>query len=117
MSYDIRLVDAAGETIELSEPHTLRGGTFASGGTTEAWLNITYNYARFYYDIWPEQGIRYLYGKTGADALPLLARAIAKLGCERSDNYWDDTSGNAGAALLDLAQLCSLCPDGVINGD
>ena len=70
MSYDIRLVDAAGETIELSEPHTLRGGTFASGGTTEAWLNITYNYARFYYDIWPEQGIRYLYGKTG----PMLYR-------------------------------------------
>jgi hypothetical protein len=40
MSYDIRLIDPiTKETLELEEPHNLRGGTYAMGGTPEAWLN------------------------------------------------------------------------------
>lgn len=46
MSYDIRLTDrVTGETLEATAPHQIRGGTYAVGGTTELWLNVTYNYA------------------------------------------------------------------------
>ena len=49
MSYDIALNDpVTGDIIELSEPHFMQGGTYAVGGTTEFWLNITYNYGKFY---------------------------------------------------------------------
>ena len=47
MSYDISLREpVSGEQVYFDEPHQMNGGTYALGGTTEAWLNITYNYAR-----------------------------------------------------------------------
>ena len=50
MSYDINIVDlSTGETIETADPHHIAGGTYQVGGTTRLWLNITYNYSRFYY--------------------------------------------------------------------
>lgn len=50
MSYDIYLKDpVTKEVIEFDEPHQMKGGMFAVGGTREAWLNITYNYANYYY--------------------------------------------------------------------
>jgi len=48
MSYDIYLNDADGETLNLPSRHVLKGGTYALGGTSQAWLNITYNYAPFF---------------------------------------------------------------------
>ena len=51
MSYDIYLKDpVTQEVIEFDEPHQMKGGMYAVGGTTEAWLNVTYNYAQYYYD-------------------------------------------------------------------
>lgn len=42
MSYDITLNDpVTKEPIQLDTPHQMRGGMYAIGGTTEAWLNIT----------------------------------------------------------------------------
>lgn len=50
MSYDIYLTDpVTHEPLELEATHHMRGGTYAMSGTTEAWLNITYNYADWYY--------------------------------------------------------------------
>ena len=50
MSYDIELKDPVTQkTIELDTPHQMQGGTYAIGGTTEAWLNITWNYNDWYY--------------------------------------------------------------------
>ena len=50
MSYDIYLRDrVTKETVHFDTPHQMAGGTYAIGGTTEAWLNITYNYAQWYY--------------------------------------------------------------------
>ena len=80
MSYDINLTDpVTHEVIELSEPHFMRGGTYAVGGTTDMWLNVTYNYAKFYYrdDVLGEDGIRTIYGMTGAESIPVLEKAIA----------------------------------------
>ena len=119
MSYDIHFKDPkTGEAIEFDERHLIRGGTYAIDGTSRAWLNITYNYAPFYYQLIDrENGIRSLYGKSGAEAIPILEAAIAKLGTYRSGYYWEATPGNAGAALNDLLTLCKMAPHGVLDGD
>lgn len=119
MSYDISFQDAGtGNTVHLEDPHQLKGGTYALGGTTEAWLNITYNYSDYYYELWPNNGINSLYGKTAGECIPILEDAVEKLGTERSDDYWEPTRGNAGAALMDLLELARGVPlDAVVNGD
>jgi len=119
MSYDIYL-QTDGVTIQLDSPHYLKGGTFAQGGTTEAWLNITYNYAQFFYKhINSRRGIRWIYGRTVKEVLPVLRKAMVDIGPEgRSDNYWDKTPGNASVALQTLIDLALECPeDAVFEGD
>lgn len=50
MSYDISLCDpVTHETLEADSTHFIAGGTRAIGGTKELWLNITWNYGKFYY--------------------------------------------------------------------
>ncbi len=119
MSYDIRLCDpVTKEGLEADMPHHVRGGTYAMGGTPEMWLNVTYNYSSHYYKhIDAEKGIRALYGKTGAETIPLLESAISKLGDDVSDDYWAATEGNAKRALLGLLAFAKMRPDGVWDGD
>jgi hypothetical protein len=118
LSYDIYLKDpTTGETIELDEPHQLRGGTYCVGGTTEATLNVTYNYAKHYYRVMGEKGIRGIYGLTGEQSIPVLATAVAQLGGDRSGDYWAPTEGNAREALMDLLALAQMAPHGIWDGD
>ena len=129
MSYDISLVDpVTKETLQLPCAHVMTGGTFMADydentgmytpkPTTEAWLNITYNYSHYYYEatdkdprfahdevsayyadgtkgpIVTEYGIRGIYGKTGAESIPLLEDMIRRI-TERyqKDGKWIDTS-------------------------
>ena len=87
MSYDISLCDpVTKETLHTGEAHFMAGGTRSVGGTTELWLNITYNYSRWYYrpGVFPKGtqeigGIRTLYGMTGAESIPVLKKAIEML--------------------------------------
>ena len=118
MSYDISLVDpVTKETLEIENPHQIRGGTYAVGGTTEAWLNITWNYAPFYYEVFGEKGIRTIYGMTGAESIPVIKAAMEKLGDDVDPDYWKATPGNAKRALAGLLALAQLRPDGVWTGD
>ena len=118
MSYDIYLRDPVTcETLEVETAHQIRGGTYAVGGTKEAWLNITWNYAKHYYRIFGEKGIRTIYGMTGAESIPVLKAAADKLGDEVSEDYWEPTEGNAKRALLGLLALAQMRPDGVWEGD
>jgi len=118
MSYDIELKDpVTKETIELNEVHYMKGGTYQIGGTREAWINITYNYSRHYYKTMGEDGIRTIYGKTGAESIPILQSAIAKLGDEVDMDYWKSTEGNAKKALYQLLALAQMRPDGIWEGD
>ena len=130
MSYDISLKDpVTKETIEITEPHFMRGGTYRVGGTTELWLNITYNYSHYYYEatdkdprfahdevscyyadgtkgpIETEYGIRGIYGKTGAESIPMLEDMIQRITekyqkggewieTERTKARWYDENGN-----------------------
>ncbi len=99
MSYDIEAVcPKCKSTIEFEEPHHMIGGTYAVGGSTEAWLNVTYNYANRF-------DFRGLGGREVAKTIPELEAAVKRLGTERSADYWENTEGNAGAACANLLTL------------
>lgn len=138
MSYDIFLEHpVTKETLLLDMPHQMKGGTYAAGGTREAWLNITYNYSRWYYmeGVFPEReykGIRSIYGMTGAESIPVLKKAIAvleasdqelspeektKLEAQGASGYWLPTKANAIAPLHSLLAMAQMRPDGVWAGD
>lgn len=123
MSYDIKLHDpVTKEPIELEAKHFMRGGTYAIDGTSEAWLNITYNYSKFYYEVEPEKGIRSIYGMTGAESIPVLQNMIDQItkkypNAETSKNYWNATPGNAIKPLHQLIAMAKMRPDGVWDGD
>ena len=76
MSYDIYIEDENGETITVAERHQLRGGTYCVGGSEKLHLNITYNYAPYYFTAFDEDGIRSLYGKKVVDTVQTIANAI-----------------------------------------
>ncbi len=119
MSYDITMVDGVtGEVMEMDAPWwTLQGGTY-SPSTCEAWLSVTYNYSRHYCRVFPgEEGIRTLYGMTGADSIPVLEAAIAALGDDVDEDYWQPTEGNAKRALVQLQALAEMFPAAVWEGD
>jgi hypothetical protein len=117
MSYDLGLRDAiTGESLTLDVPHQMRGGNYAIGGSPTADINITYNYSTFFYKVIPE-GIRSLYGMTGADSIPVLESAISQLGDDVSKDYWKATEGNAKRALMQCLALAKMRPDGVWDGD
>lgn len=106
MSYDIYIVDKTGAVMQADKQHLLRGGTFAAGGTTELWLNVTYNYSGIIGKVL-DGGLRSLDGKTVAETLTTLAYAAGKLGEDEDPDYWKPTEGNARRALLDLIALGS----------
>ena len=60
MSYDIELRHpVTGDTLQLDEPHHMRCGTYQVGGTTDAHINITYNYSRYFVAAFEdERGVR-----------------------------------------------------------
>ena len=105
MSYDIELVDrTTGDVIQLPTKHLMTGGTFRAEYNPEtdtfsplpisdAWLNITYNYAHYYYEategderFGESGGIRGIYGKTGAESIALLDTMITRI----TDKYTKD---------------------------
>lgn len=138
MSYDIFLTDpVTKEALLLDAPHQIKGGTYAIGGTNEATLNVTYNYARWYHmeGVFQERelgGIRSIYGMTGAESIAVLKHAIAVL--TNSDQeltaeeqaeyerygatgYWMPTKANAIRPLYGLLAFAQMRPDGVWDGD
>lgn len=90
MSYDIRLKDpVTGETAEVPG-HLMIGGTykadyhleartFTPALNTEATLNITYNYGRYYYEVYEDRGIREIYRKTGQESIAVLEHMIQSI--------------------------------------
>lgn len=115
MSYDIEL--KYDDEIAQVDNHE-DGGTYQVGGSTEAWLNITWNYAEFYYEhLDADLGIRWLYGKTGRETEERLAQAVVALGTTQHHDYWEPTRGNAGYALNILLGWARQHPDAVWSGD
>lgn len=115
MSYDINVVRSKDKSrVRLRSKHGIQGGTYAIGGTDEAWLNITYNYSEWFCKLWPERddnnggGIRSLYGRPIDEVIEELDRAIGILKGEPDEDYWAATEGNAREALFELKLLCEL---------
>jgi len=141
MSYDIYLKDpVTKEVIEFYEPHQMHGGLYQVGGTREAWLNITYNYANYYYSategderffgqLWYEEpknlGIRGIYGKTGSESIRMLHDMICRIEpmpdeeCDDPEctGYWKPTAKNAIRPLYQLIAMAQMRPDGIWDGD
>ena len=119
MSYDIRLKDpVTDETLDLPVKHVMTGTrTFSPKPISEAWLNVTYNYGRYYYDatdgdprfahdeisayyadgttgpVKTEYGIRGIYGKTGVESIPMLEDMIERIKAKyKPDGEWLITS-------------------------
>ena len=135
MSYDISLVDpVTRETLVTDTPHQMRGGTYAIGGTDEMWLNITYNYGRWYRKDYAfgENGIRSINGLSGAESIPVLKKAIAGLEESKEElpeeeidkclkqgvsGYWMPTKENAIRPLYQLLAMAQMRPDGMWESD
>lgn len=86
----------------------------------ERGCNITYNYGKLFRrdDVLGTRGIRSIYGKTGAESIPILEKAISALGDDVDDSdYWHATEGNAKRALYGLLAFAKMRPDGVWDGD
>lgn len=92
--------------IYLKDPHT------------ELHIGITYNYSKHYYRVIDEEeGIRYLYGMTGEESVPVLQDSIFQLMEDFHENYWEATEGNARLALEQMLSFALLAPYGVWTGD
>lgn len=106
MSYDIYLKDPVTEETAEVPGYLMRGGTymadyhpetntFTPALNTEAHLNITYNYGHYYYEVYKEDGIRAIYGKSGLDSIPMLEGMIAYLKKKYKKNEeWITTKRN-----------------------
>ena len=57
-----------------------------------------------------------IYGMTGAESIPVLEAAAAKLSDDVSEDYWEATEGNAKRALLQLLAMARMRPDGDWDG-
>ena len=118
MSYDINLLDpVTHEVIQFDTPHQIKGGMYCMGGTTEAWINITYNYGQIYREKFGKEGIRTIYGMTGAESIPIIQKVIDSLSNETNSDYWTATEGNAKRALYGLLSFAKMRPDGIWDGD
>ena len=121
MSWWVSLRDAAGNVVSIEDSFE-EGGTYILGGSTEADLNVTYNYGAHFETVFgskgledPKRGIRTLIGMTGANAAPLLEKAVATLGTKVSKDYWEPSEGNAGYALSILLRWARQHPGAVFE--
>ncbi len=105
MSWDLYLVHPVnGTPIELPMVHHVKGGTYALGGTREAWLNVTYNYGKHF-------SFSDLAGLTAAESIPIMQETADTLDARATDSdYWKPTQGNVRKALEDCIALAKLAP-------
>ena len=116
MSYGVHLREPNGSVCQV-ERHS-ECGNYVVGGTTDTYLNITWNYREYFYEhIDKEQGIRWLYNKKAKDCVPKLEEVVKKLGTKTDNSYWAPTAGNAGYALSILLKWAKENPEAVFGGD
>lgn len=107
MSYWIYLDDEKGDIIDTD---TVReeGATYVIGGISEAELNITYNYAKYF-------DFRKLDGMKAAEAKNILDNKINQLGDDINSDYWKPTEGNVKKTLIILSEFCKFAIDNKIE--
>lgn len=110
MGWSIYITDKNGETVRLKSPHKISGSDFAVGGTQDLWMTLTFNYSRYYYQIWPCGGLCFLHGLSVKNAMRTLLEGMLLLKGEQCGDYWHASEGNARAGLLSILSLCALSP-------
>ena len=116
MGYSIKLLGEDGEPVSVVRHQ--EGSNFALGGTTDASIDITYNYSGYFVEhIDSGAGIRFLYGKRAVDCIDILEKAVDSLGKVVDDDYWRTTPGNAGHVLSVLLAWANEHPDAIFVGD
>ena len=115
MSWDVKIIDKEGKIVRLSKKHT-EGGTYQLGGTDRAELNVTYNYSEHFTEVLG-CNFRELDGKTVKEVIPILEKAVKKLGDNPDKDYWKATKGNAGHALTVLLDMVKEAYDMIFSND
>jgi len=113
MSYDIHYNGL--DDLPLDVPSFEDGGTYVLGGSRQAELNVTSNYSKLFAQYFHEDGIGWIDGKTGKEALPYLKHGLAILGQVPDEDYWKSTPGNAGLVLKRLVLWAELNPAGTFE--
>jgi len=122
MSYWVSINDKNGNALPVAAHE--EGGTYVMGGSSEAKLNITYNYADQFSKVNLDfgegrtegrNGATSVHGKRAGDLKPQLRYAVRTLGTKRDTNYWNSTPGNAGYALSILLAWAEQHPDGIFE--
>lgn len=118
MSWDLHIIDKDGDCAQIKEAHQ-EGGTIClatkdddgnwQAGTTDASLNITWNYGKIFHFRTE------LDGKSCKEAIPLLEKQVKKLGTKRNNDYWKATDGNVGHACSLILDWCKQHPEGSIT--
>jgi hypothetical protein len=111
MSWDIELVHPKTKEVAILPSSHDDGGTIVLGGTNHATLNITYNYSSLFRSHLHPDGLQWIDGKTGSEAILLLSKAVNTLGVKQDLDYWKATQGNAGYALNILLRWARWFPD------
>jgi len=113
MSYDVYLNDPV--TMQtLPAPAHAEGGMVSFPREDTATMSVTYNYGKhFYSHLDADQGLRWLNGKTAAETTDRLEAAVKVLGDSPSEDYWEDSQGNAGHALAVMLKWAKANPQGV----
>lgn len=111
MSYDVCLIDQ-GTGKPAKVPHFEEGGTLVIGGSDEAHLNITFNYAEVYGLLgW---NVKNLGARKAVKTIDELNRLVAFFGTRKyANDYWAPTPGNAGHALNILLEWAKLHPEAI----
>lgn len=86
---------------------------YSDSGTISQYIGDGKHYRR----VFGENGIRTIYGMTGAESIPIIKAAMEKLSDDISEDYWEATEGNAKKALAGLLAFAQMRPDGVWKGD
>ena len=114
MSYDVYLVDKeTHQVLTLDYAHFMHGGTYIAEGTSDLWLNVTYNYSKIIRLTLDPAGLRVLDQMPASQTIPMLEEAIAQLADDVDENYWKATEGNVKRALTYLKEMATLRPDGI----
>jgi hypothetical protein len=109
MSYDIYIVSANGDDVLFREKHTINGGTYEVGGTNDAHLNVTFNYAPIFKEVLdPELGIKILNDMDINESLQLLDDANRSLSGTPDNDYWKCTEGNVKKVIQDLIKMAEM---------
>ena len=120
MSWTIWLLNDKGQILHVKfhnfgstvEVHIDKVSSYV--GTTEAEIDLTYNYSPYYYQyIDKEEGLRWIYGKKAKETISRFESAIRHLGVEQDRNYYKATPGNAGYALSILLSWAKEHPNGI----